>query len=308
MDALTAIVLNWETPDLTLRCVRALRDDGVPASRIVVVDNGSTDKSSERFQQEIGDCVLLRLPDNVGYARAANAGARELPGDAYLVMNNDAFVHRPGSVQKLVDALGDPSVGLVVPRLRNEDLTLQPTVRPLPTPGVALVRAAGVGRLVPNRWQPSWSHHWSHGESRAVEAADGAVFLVRAQTWDQLGGYNEARRMYGEDSDLCWRARRLGWRIWFCAESEFVHLGNATGSRRWTDPQRATMIGREESKLLFEQLSRPGAAVAIAATSVYHTWRAAAFAIQGDRTAAAATRAARSAYMEGLRAGVSRAA
>ena len=308
LDRITVVVLNWETPDLTLRCVDALRGDGVPAERIVVVDNGSRDGSAKRFRRDSADCVVVALPENIGYARAANAGARALEGDAYLVMNNDAFVHRPGSVRALLGALADPSVGIVVPRLRNEDLTLQPTVRPLTTPGVALVRATGVGRLVPNRWQPAWSHHWDHGGSRAVEAADGAVFLVRRETWDQLGGYNEARRMYGEDSDLCWRTRRLGWRIWFCAEAEFVHLGNATGSRRWTDPQRATMIGREESKLLFEQLSRPSAAVVIAATSVYHTWRAVAFAIQGDRTAAAATRAARAAYLEGLRAGVSRAA
>jgi N-acetylglucosaminyl-diphospho-decaprenol L-rhamnosyltransferase len=308
VNRLTVIVLNWETPELTLRCVRALVDDGVPAGRIVVVDNGSSDDSCERFETEIPDCVLHRCDENVGYARAANAGARRLDGDAYLVMNNDAFVHRPGSVRALVDALADPAVGMVVPRLRNEDLTLQPTVRPLPTPGVSVLRALGVGRFVPNRWQPCWSHHWDHREPRAVEAADGAVFLVRGSAWDELGGYNEARRMYGEDSDLCWRARRLGWRIWFCADAEFVHLGNATGSRRWTDPQRARMIGREESKLLFEQLSRPGAAVAIAATSLYHTWRAAVFAIRGDRTAAAATRAARSAYIEGLRAGFSRAA
>ena len=308
MDRLTAVVLNWETPELTLRCVRALLDDGVPAGRIVVVDNGSTDDSAARFAGELPDCVLLALPENVGYARAANAGALRLPGDSYLVTNNDAFVQRPGSVARLLDALHDPSVGLVVPRLRNEDLTLQPTVRPLPTPAVSIVRALGVGRLVPNRWQPRWSHHWDHAGSRAVEAADGAVYLVRRETWDQLGGYNEARRMYGEDSDLCWRARRLGWKIWFCGDAEFVHLGNATGSRRWTNPERARMIGREESRLLFEQLSRPGAAVAIAATSLYHTWRAAAFTIQGDRTAAAATRSARAAYLEGLRTGVSRAA
>ena len=308
IDDLTVVVLNWETPDLTIRCARALLDDGVPAGRIVVVDNGSKDGSPERLASELPGCVLVALPENLGYGRAANAGARELPGAAYLITNNDAFVHRPGSVQRLLDALGDPSVGLVAPRLRNEDLTLQPTVRPLPTPGVSVVRALGVGRLVPNRWQPRWSHHWDHAESRAVEAADGAVYLVRGATWEQLGGYNETRRMYGEDSDLCWRARRLGWRIWFCAEAEFVHLGNATGSRRWTDPQRAAMIGREESRLLFEQLSRPGAAVAVAATSLYHTWRAVAFTMQGDRTAAAATRAARAAYIEGLRAGVSRAA
>jgi GT2 family glycosyltransferase len=301
LDRLTVVVLNWETPELTLRCARALLEDGVPADRIVVVDNGSTDGSPQRFREEIPDCVLLALPENVGYARAANAGAKRLPGDAYLVMNNDAFVHRPGSARRLVEALGDPSVGVVVPRLRNEDLTLQPTVRPLPTPGVSLLRAAGLGRLVPNRWQPSWSHHWDHGSSRAVEAADGAVFLVRGETWEQLGGYNEARRMYGEDSDLCWRTRKHGWRIWFCGEAEFVHLGNATASRRWTDPQRATMIGAEEARLLREQLSPAGAQLSIRATSLYLRWRAVVYALSGDRQAAAAVRAERAAYLAGLR-------
>ena len=301
LDRLTVVVLNWETPDLTLRCVRALCDDGVPPGRIVVVDNGSKDGSAERFEAELPNCVVLALPENIGYARAANAGARRLGGDAYLVMNNDAFVHRPGSVRALVAALEDPSVGLVVPRLRNEDLTLQPTVRPLLTPAVALLRAAGLGRLVPNRWQPLWSHHWDHAESRAIDAADGAVYLVRAETWDQLGGYNEARRMYGEDSDLCWRTRKLGWRIWFCGDAEFVHLGNATGSRRWTDPQRATMIGNEEARLLREQLSPLGAAVSIRATSLYLAWRGVAYRLVGDRDAAAGVRAERAAYLAGLR-------
>jgi GT2 family glycosyltransferase len=301
LERLTAVVLNWETPELTVRCVRALCDDGVPAGRIVVVDNGSSDGSPDRFREELPDCVLLALPENVGYARAANAGARELAGDAYLVMNNDAFVHRPGSVRALLDALADPTVGLVVPRLRNEDLTLQPTVRALPTPGVSLLRATGLGRFVPNRWQPSWSHHWDHRASRAVEAADGAVFLVRGETWRQLGGYNEARRMYGEDSDLCWRTRKLGWRIWFCAEAELVHLGNATGSRRWTDPQRATMIGTEEARLLREQLSPLGAQLSIRATSLYLAWRGAVYALAGDRAAAAGLRAERAAYLAGLR-------
>jgi GT2 family glycosyltransferase len=288
--------------------VRALLEDGVPAQRIVVVDNGSKDGSPDRFRTEIPECEVLALPENVGYARAANAGAKRLPGDSYLVTNNDAFVHRPGSVQALLDALADPAVGLVAPRLRNEDLTLQPTVRPLPTPGVSVLRAAGLGRLVPNRWQPGWSHHWDHARSRAVEAADGAVFLVRGETWEALGGYNEARRMYGEDSDLCWRTRRLGWRIWFEAEAEFVHLGNATGSRRWTNPQRATMIGREESRLIREQLPPLPARLSIGATSLYLTWRGAVFALRGDPQAAAAVRAERSAYLAGLRGRVGEAA
>jgi GT2 family glycosyltransferase len=287
---------------MTIRCVRALLDDGVPAERIVIVDNGSKDRSADRLRAELPGCVVVALPENVGYAGAANRGAAALAGDAYLVMNNDAFVHVPGSVRRLLDALSDPSVGIVAPRLRNEDLTLQPTVRPLPTPGVAVLRAVGLGRAVPNSLQPNWSHHWDHAESRYVRAVDGAVFLVRGRTWDELGGYNEARRMYGEDSDLCWRTQRLGWRILYETGAEFVHLGNATGSRRWTDSQRATLIGNEESKLIREQLSSAGAAISIGATAGYLTWRRALFLARGDRPAAAALRAERSAYLSGLRA------
>jgi len=299
---LTAVVLNREAPDLTVRAVRALLDDGVPGERIVVVDNGSRDESVTTFERQLAGCVVVALPQNVGYAAAANAGARRLPGDAYLVMNNDAFVHRAGSVAALLAALDDPAVGMAVPRLLNEDLTLQRTVRALPTPAVAVVRALGLGRLVPNRWQPRWSHHWDHCEARAIDAADGAVLLLRRETWDELGGYNEARSMYAEDSDLCWRTRKLGWKIWFTPDAEFVHLGSATASRRWTITQRATMIGREEAKLVVEQLSPVSAVVVVAATCAYLTWRGALLRLRGDEAGAAVLRAERAAYIAGLRA------
>src|ERR1700755_1964626 len=101
VNELTAVVLNRDRPDLTIRCVRSLLGDGVPAERVVVVDNGSEDDSYAQFQAELHGCGLLRLEQNVGFARAANSGARALPAKAYLFVDNDAFVHRPGSVDAL---------------------------------------------------------------------------------------------------------------------------------------------------------------------------------------------------------------
>jgi N-acetylglucosaminyl-diphospho-decaprenol L-rhamnosyltransferase len=301
LERLTVVVLNYEGAEMTTRCARALIDDGVPQERVVIVDNGSEDDSVARFEAKLPGCLVVALSENLGYARAANAGAARLEGDAYLVMNNDAFVYRPGSVRALVESLADRSVGLVVPRLLNVDLSLQPSVRPLQRAAVSTLQATGLGRFVPNRWQPRWSHHWDHGSSREIESANGAVILVRKEAWDALEGYNPARRMYAEDSDLFWRARRLGWRIWFTAESEFVHLGNATGSQVWADAERAALIGREEARLLREQLSPLGAWFSIAAVCLYLTWRGAAFLMFGDRERAAATKAARSGYLTGLR-------
>ena len=254
---LTAVVLNWDRPELTIRCVQSLLGDGVPADRIVVVDNGSTGDSYEQFQCTLPGCVLVRLPTNVGIARAFNIGASRLDGDDFLILNNDAFVHEPGSVARLVRAVRRDGVAIAAPRLLNEDLTLQPSVVAPMTPRTALVSAAGVSRFVPNRWQPRWGTHWDHGESRAVDAANGAVYAVRGDAWRQLGGMTERRWMYGEDIDLCRRAKAAGWGIWYEREATFVHLGSSTVGGHWNDTARAGMIARSEIAMLRTQLAPP---------------------------------------------------
>jgi GT2 family glycosyltransferase len=140
-------------------------------------------------------------------------------------------------------------------------------VRPLDTPGVALVRASGLSRLIPNQHQPRWSTHWDHSTSREIRAADGAVLLVRADAWDELGGFSSRTYMYAEDTDICWRAQRLGWQVWFEGDAEFVHLGNATASRRWSDPERAERWSRSEARLVQEQLAGVPATLSILFTA-----------------------------------------
>jgi N-acetylglucosaminyl-diphospho-decaprenol L-rhamnosyltransferase len=252
--SLVAVIVNWETPAYTLRCAEALLGDGVPPERIVVVDNGSADDSAARLRAGLPRCVLIRLEQNVGFARAANAGARALHGTSYLSLNNDAFLHRPGSVRALLAALDDPRVGIAVPRLRNVDLTLQPNVVPANSPAVALVRASGLSRLIPNRWQPRWGTHWDHARARDIDAAVGAALLIRGEVWQALGGLSEERYMYADDLDLCWRTRKLGWRIRFTPEAEFVHVGNASCGQHWGSAERAEMISRSESAMIHEHL------------------------------------------------------
>lgn len=263
LGGLTAVVLNWDRPELTARCVESLLSAGVPGERTVVVDNGSALDSYRRLQQTLGDCILIRLPHNVGIARAFNLGAARLPGDNYLLLNNDAFAHEPSSVLRLTRALTREGIGVAAPRLLNEDLTLQPSVVALLTPRTALVGALGLSRLIPNRWQPRWGTHWDHSESRLVEAANGAVYAVRGETWGRLGGMTELRWMYGEDLDLCRRARALGWGVWYEEGATFVHLGSSTVRNHWSDVTRAGMISRSEVATLRAQLAPVQAALTI---------------------------------------------
>jgi N-acetylglucosaminyl-diphospho-decaprenol L-rhamnosyltransferase len=243
--------------------VNALLADGVPLDRIVIVDNGSADGSVATVEREVPGCCVVALTENVGFAAGNNRGARELPGNAYLFVNSDAFVATPGSVARLLAALAGRAA-VAVPRLLNEDRTLQPSVVPVSSALPALVRASGLSRFVPNRLQPSLGTHWDHGESRGIQAAVGAVVVVRADAWDVLGGFAEREFMYAEDLDLCWRAGDLGYDVRFVAEAEFVHLGNATASRRWSGAARAERVARAEAAMVHEHLPRARATMTVA--------------------------------------------
>jgi GT2 family glycosyltransferase len=131
LGGVSVIVLNWRTPEHTIRAVRALLADGVPPERVLVVDNASGDDSVEQIRAAVPAIGLLATEANLGFARANNVAARALPADrAYLFVNSDAFVHRPGSVQRLGTALEEPRVGIAVPRLRNPSRPSRRSPRP----------------------------------------------------------------------------------------------------------------------------------------------------------------------------------
>jgi N-acetylglucosaminyl-diphospho-decaprenol L-rhamnosyltransferase len=297
VDSLTAVVLNWQTPDYTIRCVEALEQDGAPASRIVVVDNGSSDGSYDRFRSRLPHCVLVRLEENVGFGAASNAGASALPADAYLFLDNDAFVHESGSLRALLLALDDPSIGIVAPRVLNPDLSLQPTVAPIQTPAVALVRASGLSRLVPNRWQPRWSTHWDHATPREIRGVAGPALLVRGSVWAELGGFDERVYMYADDLDLCWRARSSGWRIWFAPDAVFTHVGGASTRPLWSSRERAEMVSRSEAAMIRRNLSPLSAAVSVALLSAGCAARWLAFSALRRRAAAEYARGSLRGYL-----------
>lgn len=285
LQSATVVVVNRNLPELTIRCVQALVEDGVDIARFVIVENGSTEESTDLLRKAFPNALVLRLDENVGYARAANQGAALRPADRYLFVNNDAFVHRPGSVRRLLASLDHDRVGLAVPRLLNDDLTLQPSVVPISTPANAFLRATGLSRFVPNRWQPSWGHHWDHASSRPIRAANGAVVAARAELWAELGGWIERELMFAEDLDLCWRASKRGWLVWFEAESEFVHLGNTSGRREWSDRRRSELIGRSEGALIRNELPRLQAEATLFFMCVGLVLRMGFFALKGESAA-----------------------
>lgn len=104
---LTVVVLNYETPDLTIACLASLAPQVGERRHVVVVDNASRDGSADRIAGAIASrgwgrwVELLRSPRNGGFAAGNNLGLAHAraahPAEAYLLINSDAKV-LPGAL------------------------------------------------------------------------------------------------------------------------------------------------------------------------------------------------------------------
>jgi N-acetylglucosaminyl-diphospho-decaprenol L-rhamnosyltransferase len=237
MTAVRVGVVSWNTAAHLDRCLDALAPalDGLEAE-VVVVDNASTDASVEVARRR-PDVALVVNDRNVGYARAMNEALSGTSAPVLVALNPDT-VPAPRSLATLVEQLqADPGLGLVVPRLRNPDGSVQHSVYRFPSPAVAAAVC-----LVPPRWQKGWlgRRYWlegasPHEKSTDIDWAIGAVHAIRTAALGGADPYSVRWFMYVEDLDLCWRLHHRGWRCRLDVDAEVIHVGNAAGSQAWGD-------------------------------------------------------------------------
>lgn len=176
---------------------------GLQAGAVTVVDDASTDESG-RVAEEAGATVLTRSV-NGGPAAARNTGAASSEGEIIVFVDADC-VPGPGCIARLLDHFIDPSVGVVVPRVRGQE------------------RASGLLMRYEDARSPI-----DMGPTGGAVRPDGrisfvptAVMAVRRSAFEHVGGFDEGLR-FGEDVDLVWRLHEAGWTVRYVAEAEAFH-------------------------------------------------------------------------------------
>src|SRR5262249_18498612 len=146
----------------------------------------------------------------LGYAANLNLGFARTTGDALLAVNPDTRP-RPDAVATLRGFMeAHPRCGVAGPRLVYPDGRPQPSRRRFPTVTGTLVRRTPLRRAVRQR------RHYHLGEPAPAEPVQcdwmlGGFLLLRRAMLEELGGFDEGYRLYGEDIDLQYRAMRARW-------------------------------------------------------------------------------------------------
>lgn len=260
----SVIVVSYGTREMTLDCLASLAEGARGlAVELVVLDNASADGSADAIAAARPEARLVRLAENIGFARANNRAARAARGEYLLLLNPDTLV-RPGAIERLVAfARAHPEAGIWGGRTVFADGRLNPTncFRRM-TPWSLFAWAVGLSAAFPRSeaLNPEVYGGWPRDTERAVDIVSGCFLLIRRALWERLGGFDPDFFMYAEEADLCLRAARLGARPWVTPEAEIVHHGGAsqavrgertvrllTGKvtlmdRHWSGPARA--LGR----------------------------------------------------------------
>ncbi|MDD5341479.1 MAG: glycosyltransferase family 2 protein [Patescibacteria group bacterium] len=224
---LSIIILNYKTKGLVKQCVRNAKSAvGDLNYEIIVVDNGSGDGCGEMIKENFSDVKFLPLPKNIGFAAGNNAGIKIALGEYIMLLNPDVTALE-GSILKMVDFMkAHAEVGLVGPKLINADGSYQISCRTFQTPKLILYRRTPLGNLkaAAKELRDHLMADFDHRSNRPVDWVMGACMLVRKSALEKVGLLDERFFFYVEDMDWCRRFWEKGFKVYYLAETEMVHL------------------------------------------------------------------------------------
>jgi N-acetylglucosaminyl-diphospho-decaprenol L-rhamnosyltransferase len=171
----------------------------------------------------------------LGLAANTNRAIAETSAPFILVANPDTKAE-PGAVETLRRFMERrPRCGIAGPEMRYPDGSWQPSRRRFPTVVGTLVRRTPLRLLFPPRRRQRSYYLLDERPTEPVEAdwMLGAFLLLRRQMLEELGGFDEGFRLYGEDIDLSYRAAKAGWERWHVPEAVVRHRHAAVSDRRF---------------------------------------------------------------------------
>jgi hypothetical protein len=237
----SVVIPVWNSRELLLRLLAALRAQTYPIAEVIAVDNGSTDGAGEAARKQ--GARVLPMGANLGFARAANAGI-EASGSELIALVNSDVEPAPDWLARLVDAVQPPGVWFAAGKLLIAS-------RPDRIDGTYdLVSRGGcawrVGQSRPDG--PEFS------QGRPIAIAPATATLFRAELFQRVGLFDIAFESYLEDVDFGLRCASLGLGGFYVPDAVAKHQGSASLGA-WS-PRMVRLVARNQVLLAAKHCPR----------------------------------------------------
>lgn len=228
--AVSIIIVNWHSKEFLRQCLASITHFPPTENyEVIVIDGASFDGSAELVATAFPNFRFLQSQKNLGFAGCNNIAAQQARGKYLLFLNPDTEV-LPGALHQLLRAVeAHPEFQVAGPALCDHQRQEDPFgARSAPTPLNLALDSSLLRRLLPSSYLWGTPSHEIAPGLFQVEAVSGASLLITRLLFCQLAGFRTDYFMYGEDMDLCLRARRAGSRILYNRHSLVIHHGGAS--------------------------------------------------------------------------------
>jgi GT2 family glycosyltransferase len=224
-----AVVVSYRSRDTLRACVAPLA--AIDDVSVIVVDNASPDAALDTVRDLPVECV--QAGHNGGFAAACNIGIARGSAPFVLLINPDATI-APADLAALVAALEpDHEAGLAAPRILDGSGAVAPSLRRFPRLRSTYAQALFLHRLWPRaRWTDEVIRDpYAYERPGSPEWVSGACMLIRRTALERSGGLDAGFFLYCEDTELCARLRRNGFRIRYEPRATVRHAEGTSAPR-----------------------------------------------------------------------------
>lgn len=243
---ISVIIVNYKTPELTLKALRALFASSILPAQVILVDNASQDETPRLVRQEFPQVNVIESQKNLGFAGGNNLGIKQATQSYLWFLNSDTETGKKSMEQMYNYLENNKKVGAVGPQLVYPNGELQSTGGFFPTICNVFYYLFPFTFFLPKSLRKKMRSialfPQEIGESGlSLDYVTGAAIMVRKSVIDQIGGMPEEYFMYFEETDWCFQMRRAGWDLRIINTEPVMHVYGGSFKTKY-DARRLKMF------------------------------------------------------------------
>ncbi len=187
-------------------------------AEIIVIDNDSTDGSLHYLVPKFPKIRFIKNGTNSGFGKACNLGLKEATGQFILFLNPDTIIAEDSFTKCIQFFEANHDCGAIgVKMIDGSGAFLKESKRAFPSPQTSLFKLAGLSSLFPKSKVFSRYHlgYLDKEQNHAVDVLAGAFLMTKKEVLQNVGPFDEAFFMYGEDVDLSYRIQKAGYKNYY---------------------------------------------------------------------------------------------
>lgn len=194
---------------------------------VKIFDNNSTNEYKKKLKMYKDFATITFYDENKGFGFGHNYNLLDSKEDYFLVFNPDVILKKK-ELEKLVEVIkSSSSIGLVVPKVLNDDGTTQHLIRNKITVFDFFLRFipfSFVKSLFNKRLKKYECRDLPTDKNSEIKMGSGCFMLLKSQAYKKIKGFDDQFFMYFEDNDLCLRLREAGYKIIYCPQATIIHF------------------------------------------------------------------------------------